>query len=167
MAFRNGACAGAGQPRFCLAPDKSQIYRTHSRDQSRATVHYRGCVNGACWNWISWVAFCHQLNSFHCSDPHLSKVWIPTRKSVVLTPRGWPGRASWVSPGPWQSSPAPSSSGSQQPSEEDSLPPWSCEGGIQAGRKGEVTRGQIWWPSQPCIPAHLWARWAVPKASLT
>lgn len=124
------------------------------------------CVSCSCWNWTSWVAFRHLLSSFRCSDPHLSKVWFLMRKSGVLTLRGWPGRASWVSPEPWQSSPAPSSSGSQLPSGEDSLPPWSCERG--EGRKGKSGKGHLQnLPSQRWTPAHLWARWAVPKASLT
>lgn len=45
--------------------------------------------------------------------------------SIKLTPREWPGKASVVSRGPWQSSPAPSSLENQLPSEGDSLQPWS------------------------------------------
>ena len=58
-------------------------------------------------------------------------------KWPVLTLRGLPGRASVVSPAPWRSSRAPSSSGNQPPSEEDSLPPWSWErGGEGAEERG-------------------------------
>lgn len=42
-----------------------------------------------------------------------------------------------VSPAPWRSSRAPSSSGNQPPSEEDSLPPWSWE----REREGTEERG--------------------------
>lgn len=52
----------------------------------------------------------------------------------ALTLRGWPGRASEVSPEPWQNSPAPSSWGNQLPSETDSLRPWSCKRGRGEGR---------------------------------
>lgn len=43
--------------------------------------------------------------------------------SITLTPREWPGTASVDSQGPLQSSPAPSSSENQLPSEGDSLQP--------------------------------------------
>jgi len=65
----------------------------------------------------------------------------------ILTLREWPGTASVVSPEPWQSSPAPSSSGSPPLSEAGSRQPWSCRGGQQQadvkGRTSERATRQI------------------------
>jgi len=53
------------------------------------------------------------------------KISYHSAPSITLTPREWPGKASVVSQGPWRSSPTPSSSENQRPSEGDSLQPWS------------------------------------------
>lgn len=51
------------------------------------------------------------------------KISYQSTPSITLTPREWPGKVSVDSQGPWQSSPAPSSSENQLPSEGDSLQP--------------------------------------------
>lgn len=132
-------CLGTGQLSFCLVADKSQTYSTQPqmgsfegpllapetgmsivmRSLFLLKLDFRGCSLAA--NWAPSVVPTH--------------FWFLMRKSGFLTLLGWPGRASEVSPEPWQSNPAPSSSESQLLSVEDLLPPWSCEWGRQAGRK--------------------------------
>lgn len=90
------------------------------------------CVSCSYWSWISGGC---SLAANWAPSVVPTHFWFLMRKSGFLTLLGWPGRASEVSPEPWQSNPAPSSSESQLLSEEDLLPPWSCEWGRQAARK--------------------------------
>lgn len=124
--------------KWCLGGHRSAFLLSGARQKPNLHTHTQtGSLESHCALSEFGSKLDFQLGSFRCPDPHLSKVWFLMRKSGVLTLRGWPGRASWVSPEPWQSNPALSSSGSQLPSEEDSLPPWSCVSGgdRQGGQK--------------------------------
>lgn len=79
----------------------------------------------------------HCLSSLSKTVFRTKKISYQSTPSITLTPREWPGKASVVSQGPWQSSPAPSSSENQLPSEGDSLQPWSWSETLGMKTKGK------------------------------